>query len=76
LRVFGLTNKTLAPIAEARVGHWCQGTAWSRDSRTVLVQCMVEREILVFGFDGKRLSPAGSIKVNGGPAGIRTASRR
>jgi DNA-binding beta-propeller fold protein YncE len=76
LRIFGVTNKTLTPITEARIGHWCQGTVWSRDNRTVLAQCMVEREILIFRFDGKRLSPAGSIKVNGGPAGIRAAGRR
>ena len=76
LRVYGVTNKTLTPIAEARIGHWCQGTAWSRDSRTVLAQCMVEKEILIFRFDGKSLSPAGSIKVNGGPAGIRAGGRR
>ena len=76
LRVYGVTNRTLTPIAEARIGHWCQGTAWSRDSRTVLAQCMVEKEILIFRFDGKSLSPAGSIKVNGGPAGIRAGGRR
>jgi len=76
LRVYGVTDKTLTPVAEARIGHWCQGTAWSRDSRTVLAQCMVEREILIFRFDGKQLSPAGSIKINGGPAGIRVAGKR
>jgi hypothetical protein len=76
LRIYGVSHRTLMPIAEARIGHWCQGAAWSRDSRTVLAQCMVEREILIFRFDGIRLTPAGSIKVNGGPAGIRTASRR
>jgi DNA-binding beta-propeller fold protein YncE len=76
LRIYGVSQRTLMPIAEARIGHWCQGAAWSRDSRTVLAQCMVEREILIFRFDGIRLTPAGSIKVNGGPAGIRTASRR
>jgi DNA-binding beta-propeller fold protein YncE len=76
LRIYGVSNRTLLPIAEARIGHWCQGTAWSRDNRTVLAQCMVEREILVFKFDGIRLTPAGSIKVNGGPAGIRAGGRR
>jgi DNA-binding beta-propeller fold protein YncE len=76
LRIYGVSQRTLMPIAEARIGHWCQGAAWSRDSRTVLAQCMVEREILIFRFDGIRLTPAGSIKVNGGPAGIRTAGRR
>jgi hypothetical protein len=35
---------------------------------------MVEKEILAFKFDGsERLEKAESIKVNGGPAGIRTA---
>ena len=76
LRVYGVRNRTLTPLAEARIGHWCQGTAWSRDSRTVLAQCMVEKEILIFRFDGKNLSPAGSIKVNGGPAGIRAGGRK
>ena len=34
---------------------------------------MVEKEIYSFSFDGKNLQKTGSIKVNGGPAGIRTA---
>jgi len=73
LKVFSLANKALTPIAEAKIGHWCQGVAWSRDTRTVLVQCIVEREIQVFGFDGRRLTPSAPLKVNGGPSGIRTA---
>jgi hypothetical protein len=36
---------------------------------------MSERELLVFGFDGKELKPSGSIKVNGGPAGIHVANQ-
>jgi len=72
LRLYGIANKTLTPVAEARVGRWCQGAAFSRDSRTVAVQCAADREILLFRFDGKRLTPAGSVKVNGGPAGMRT----
>ncbi len=72
LRVFSLAKKTLTPVAEAPVGQWCQGAAWSRNGRTVLVQCMVQREILVFGFDGRRLTRTGTIPVGGGPAGIRT----
>ncbi len=71
LRVFSLTGTTLAPVAEAPVGQWCQGTVWSRDGRTVLVQCMVQREIQVFRFDGRQLTAAGAIKVSGGPAGMR-----
>jgi len=70
LRIFGLSNGTLEPITEVPIGHWCQGVAWP-DSRTVLVQCMVEQEILSFRFDGRTLTSGSSIKVKGGPAGIK-----
>jgi DNA-binding beta-propeller fold protein YncE len=74
LKILRLQNKTLTPVTQAKVGHWCQGAAWSRDNRKVLVQCMVEKQIMIFGFDGHKLTPEGSIKVNGGPAGIRVAT--
>jgi len=73
LKVMRVAGRTITPLAEARIGHWCEGIAWSRTQRTVVVQCMVEKEIEVFAFDGARLTPAGAIKVSGGPAGIRTA---
>ena len=72
LKVLRIDGRTLSLVAENKIGHWCQGVAWMPDSTTVLAQCMVEREIQMFGFNGKTLKPAGSIKVNGGPAGIRT----
>jgi DNA-binding beta-propeller fold protein YncE len=75
LRIFSLTGKTLTPVTEAPIGQWCQGTVWSRDGRTVLAQCMVQKELQLFRFDGRRLTPAGSVKVNGGPAGIRAEVR-
>lgn len=71
LRIFRLANRTLTPVTETRIGRWCQGLAWTRDSRTVLVQCMVEKEITSFGWDGTRLTSADAVKINGGPAGIR-----
>ena len=73
VKVLSLKGNELVPLTEAKVGHWCQGLAWSKGNRTLLVQCMVEKEIMVFSFDGKELKPAGSIKFNAGPAGIRTA---
>lgn len=73
LKVFSLRGTTLAPVAEARLGHWCQGAAWTADSRKLFVQCMVEKEIQMFDFNGQTLRAAGTLKVNGGPAGIRTA---
>jgi DNA-binding beta-propeller fold protein YncE len=71
--VYALDGKRLTKVAEAKVGHWCQGAAWSKDGKTLLVQCMVEKEIQALSFDGKELKPAGAIKVSGGPAGIGTA---
>ena len=75
LKIYDLNRTALALVAETQIGHWCQGVAWSADSRTVLAQCVVEREIRTFGFDGRRLSAGPSIKVGGGPSGIRTAQR-
>lgn len=72
LRVFSLKGTTLAFVAEAPVGQWCQGAAWGPDSRTVVAQCMIQQEIQVFAFDGQRLTPSGAVKVTGSPAGIRT----
>jgi DNA-binding beta-propeller fold protein YncE len=73
VKVLSVKDGQLLPLSEAKVGHWCQGLAWSKGNRTLLVQCMVEKEIMAFNFDGKELRPAGSIKLNAGPAGIRTA---
>ena len=73
VKILSVKDGQLLPLTEAKVGHWCQGLAWSKGNRTLLVQCMVEKEIMAFSFDGKELKPAGSIKLNAGPAGIRTA---
>ena len=73
VKVLSVKGNELVPLTEAKIGHRCQGLAWSKDNRTLLAQCMVEKEIMVFSFDGKELKPAGSIKLNAGPAGIRTA---
>jgi DNA-binding beta-propeller fold protein YncE len=73
ITILRVNNKKLTAVTQAKVGHWCQGTAWSRDGRTVLVQCMVEKEIMTFGFDGHTLKRAGSIKIDGGPAGLRVS---
>jgi DNA-binding beta-propeller fold protein YncE len=64
----------LVRFAEAPIGGWSQGAAFSRDGRTILVQNMIEHDIQVFRLDGDKLSDTGQrIKINGGPAGIRTA---
>jgi len=75
VKIFRLKGTHLTPLTEAKVGHWCEGVVWSRDQKTLMVQCMVEKQIYVFRFDGTRLQAVGAIPVSGGPAGIRTADR-
>jgi DNA-binding beta-propeller fold protein YncE len=73
--VFSVSGTTLTKVAEARIGKWNQGIAWSRDGKTLLAQNMVEKSLSVLSFDGKTLTVTGEIKVNGGPEGLRTAER-
>lgn len=70
--VYAVQNMKFRKVAEAKVGVWCQGAAWNNKSNLLLVQCMAEQEIQMFRFDGKALTPAGAIKVQGGPSGIGT----
>ncbi|HEV8472462.1 MAG TPA: YncE family protein [Methylomirabilota bacterium] len=72
LRVKGMK---LAKVAEAPLGHWSQGAAFSPDGKTILVGNMVEKDVQVFAFDGRSLKETGRIKVNGGPAAVRTAEK-
>jgi DNA-binding beta-propeller fold protein YncE len=73
LQVWTRNGTQLVKTAELPVGKWCQGIAWASNSRTLLVQCMVEEEIMVVRFSGRTLEKVGSLKMKGGPAGIRTA---
>jgi DNA-binding beta-propeller fold protein YncE len=73
LQVFRRDGIKLTKLAETKAGHWCQGPVFSADNRKVLLQCMIEKEIEVFSFDGKTLKRTGTIPTSGGPAGIRVA---
>jgi DNA-binding beta-propeller fold protein YncE len=76
LQVWARNGTQLSKSGELQIGKWCQGIAWSSNSKTLLVQCMVEEEITIVrfsGLGGKSLQKAGTIKTKGGPAGIRTA---
>ncbi|MDP3078066.1 MAG: YncE family protein [Bradyrhizobium sp.] len=73
LQIFRINGTTLTPVTEAKIGHWCQGVAWSKDSKTLLAQCMVENAIETFTFDGKTLTKGAPIALKASPAGIRTA---
>jgi DNA-binding beta-propeller fold protein YncE len=73
--IFSVNGTELTKVAEAAIGKWSQGVAWSRDGKTLLAQNMVENSISVLSFDGKSLKITGEIKVTGGPEGLRTAER-
>src|SRR6187402_2836707 len=73
LKVYKISGTDLTPVAEARIGHWCQGMVWSKDSKHVVAQCMVENELIAFSFDGKALTKTSTLKMQVSPAGIRTA---
>jgi DNA-binding beta-propeller fold protein YncE len=71
-----VSGTTLARVAEAPIGHWSQGVAFSPDGKLILVGNMVEKDYWVFNWDGSTLHDTTQrVKVNGGPAAIRTADR-
>jgi DNA-binding beta-propeller fold protein YncE len=73
LKIFRINGTKLTVAAQAEFGGWGQGVVWSKDGKTLLAQSMLDKALDVFAFDGKKLKKTGTIKVNGGPAGIRTA---
>jgi DNA-binding beta-propeller fold protein YncE len=74
LLLFRVDGFKLVKFAQAPIGRWSQGIAFSRDGGTILVQNMLERDIQVFAVDGSRLTDTGQrIPLNGGGAAIRTA---
>jgi DNA-binding beta-propeller fold protein YncE len=73
LRAIG---SSLHRVAEAPVGHWSQGAAFSSDGRLLLVGNMVEKDVQVFEVGGASLTDTGTrIRVSGGAAAIRTIEK-
>ena len=76
LVLFRVNGTRLSRLAEAPIGRWSQGAAFSTDGRTILVGNMVENEVQVLRLDGDTLSDTGQrIKVKGGPAAVRIADK-
>jgi DNA-binding beta-propeller fold protein YncE len=72
VKIFRINGTKLTFAAEAKVGGWGQGIAWSKDGKTLLAQSMLNRSIDVLRFNGRQLKVVSQIKVGGGPAGIGT----
>ncbi|HWB44169.1 MAG TPA: YncE family protein [Hyphomicrobiaceae bacterium] len=73
VQIFSVKGTKLSLVAQAKVGGWTQGVVWSKNGKTLLAQSMLEKALDVLSFNGRTLKKTGTIKVNGGPAGIRTA---
>ena len=75
LAMYAVDGKSLRKVAEAPVGHWSQGVAFSKNGETIIVQNMVERTLAVFRFDGQKLTAGTPIAIGAGPAALGTAWR-
>jgi DNA-binding beta-propeller fold protein YncE len=73
LWMLAVADKRLKPVAEAPIGRWSQGVAFSRDGTVVLVESMIDHGLNVFRWHHGRLVPGPTIDVKGGAAAIRTA---
>jgi hypothetical protein len=78
LEVFAIGPGTITPVAKADSCHWAQGATWSQDGKLILQQCAAERQIMVYRFDGKKLTQdkAATIQFQSRPGSIATSLSR
>jgi DNA-binding beta-propeller fold protein YncE len=76
LTIFAVSGQTLSKTAEAPIGKWSQGVAFSANGRTIIAQNMVEKNFSVFSFADGKLTPQPPLAVPvGAPATIGTPRR-
>jgi DNA-binding beta-propeller fold protein YncE len=76
LLVFKVNGSKVTKVAQAPIGRWTQGPAFSADGKTILVSAMVEQEVEVFTWNGKHLKNTGKpLKVKGGSVAVRFADK-
>ena len=76
MTVYRVDGARLAPAAETRTGRWCQGAVWSEDERRLLLQCSLAKQIEIYRFDGRALTPEAPITFDARPGAIATAHSR
>jgi DNA-binding beta-propeller fold protein YncE len=73
--LYRLDGTRLTKVSEAPIGVWSQGAAFSTDGRTLLVENMIQKNVMVFRNDNGKLTDTGQkIDVVGGAAAIRTSN--
>jgi DNA-binding beta-propeller fold protein YncE len=76
LTLFSLDKGRAEPVAELPAGEAGQGVVFSADSRHVLAQFNVEKQIAVYAVNGGRLADTGErLSFSGGPSSIRSMPR-
>lgn len=73
--LFAIDGHQARQIAEAPIGAWNQGFAFSRDGKTILVCSMVDRALSVFQWQDGKLTQGPPLPLGAGPAAIGTAWR-
>jgi DNA-binding beta-propeller fold protein YncE len=73
LVVFAVDGKSLRKVAEAPIGRWSQGIAFSKDGSTILVESMIDRGLDVFRWEDGKLIPGPKLDLGAAPGAIRTA---
>jgi DNA-binding beta-propeller fold protein YncE len=73
LVLFAVEGQSLRKLAEAPIGRWSQGIAFSKDGGTILVCSMIDHALDVFRWEDGKLTEGAKLDVGSGPAAIRTA---
>jgi hypothetical protein len=72
LALFAVEGQALRKLAEAPIGRWSQGIAFSKDGRTILVGSMIAHGLDVFRWEDGKLIEGATLDLGSGPAAIRT----
>ena len=73
--LFAIDGHQARQVAEAPIGAWNQGFAFSRDGKMILVCSMVDRALSVFQWQDGKLTQGPPLPLGAGPAAIGTAWR-
>jgi DNA-binding beta-propeller fold protein YncE len=71
--LYRLADFKLTKLSEMPVGAWCQGSGFSADGKTLVVQNILEKrlQVLRIGANGELQDRGESVPLKAGPVGIR-----